>query len=155
MRYWDSSALVPCCVRQPETDTVRALLADGSRVVTSWLSPVECWSAFARLRRQGVLDGAAEAVALSRLRVVLAGAAEVLLGPDLRRLAGRLLHDHPLRAADALQLAAALTWCGGQPEGAGFVSLDARLRAAAGAEGFRILPEEPACEPASSQAVSP
>ena len=59
---------------------------------------------------------------------------------DLRRRAGRLLSVHPLRAADALQLAAALIWCEEQPHGEVFVTLDVRLGEAAAAEGFVIHP---------------
>jgi len=60
--------------------------------------------------------------------------------PRLRRTAGRALAAHPLRAADALQLAAALTWSAEQPGGEGFVCLDDRLRDAAQREGFAVLP---------------
>jgi hypothetical protein len=49
---------------------------------------------------------------------------------------------HPLRAADALQLAAALVWVEEQPHGEGFVSLDGRLRDAAAREGFTLVPAE-------------
>ena len=52
----------------------------------------------------------------------------------------RLLTAHPLRPGDALQLAAALSWCGEKPAGAGFVCLDQRLREAAQREGFEVLP---------------
>jgi predicted nucleic acid-binding protein len=57
----------------------------------------------------------------------------------LREAAGRALAAHPLRAADALQLAAALVW---SHEGSGeaFVCLDDRLRDAARREGFEVLP---------------
>jgi hypothetical protein len=58
----------------------------------------------------------------------------------LRDRAGRLLATHPLRAGDALQLAAALVWCREAPHETPFVCLDARLRDAARAEGFAILP---------------
>jgi hypothetical protein len=47
---------------------------------------------------------------------------------------------HALRAADALQLAAALDWCDGNTRGESFVCLDDRLRGAAVLEGFRVLP---------------
>jgi hypothetical protein len=46
-----------------------------------------------------------------------------------------VLRLHPLRAADATQLAAALEWGGSPPEGH-FVSFDQRLNAAAQREGF-------------------
>jgi hypothetical protein len=48
---------------------------------------------------------------------------------------------HPLRAADALQLGAALVWCEEQSHGEVFVCLDARLREAARREGFSLAPE--------------
>jgi len=51
----------------------------------------------------------------------------------------RLLRIHPLRAADALQLAAALT-AAENPGALAFVSLDDRLSDAARREGFSILP---------------
>ena len=54
----------------------------------------------------------------------------------------RLLAVHPLRAADAFQLAAALQWCGGRTKDVGFVSFDARLREAGYREGFTLLPAE-------------
>jgi len=58
----------------------------------------------------------------------------------VRARAARLLSLHPLRAADALQLAAALVWCRERTAEAPFVCLDDRLRLAAAREGFRVLP---------------
>ena len=49
-----------------------------------------------------------------------------------------LLEAHPLSAADALQLAAALEWCEGQPHGNVFLTIDRRLREAAGLAGFEL-----------------
>ena len=46
----------------------------------------------------------------------------------------------PLRAGDALQLSAALTWTEDAPRGETFVCLDARLRDAASRQGFAIRP---------------
>jgi predicted nucleic acid-binding protein len=59
----------------------------------------------------------------------------------VRALAGRLLRVHPLRAADALQLAAALVWAGSPAVGE-MVVLDRRLREAARLEGLRPLPDD-------------
>lgn len=56
------------------------------------------------------------------------------------RRARRLLGLHDLRAADALQLAAALVACDEQPSLLPFVTLDRRLAEAARREGFRVLP---------------
>jgi predicted nucleic acid-binding protein len=53
----------------------------------------------------------------------------------------RLLRIHSLRAADAIQLAAALEWSGSLPDSsATLVTLDRRLAEAADLEGFTILP---------------
>ncbi len=57
-----------------------------------------------------------------------------------RERAVRLLLSHPLRSADAQQLAAALIWCEEKPAGQDFVCLDQRLRESAEREGFRTLP---------------
>lgn len=59
---------------------------------------------------------------------------------ELRASAVRLLDIYPLRAGDALQLAAALTAAAGDPASVGFVCLDDRLAEAAKQEGFSILP---------------
>jgi predicted nucleic acid-binding protein len=56
-----------------------------------------------------------------------------------RALAARLLRRHPLCAADALQLGAAMTWAGGRPAGHRFASHDERLATTARAEGFKLV----------------
>jgi hypothetical protein len=50
-----------------------------------------------------------------------------------------MLARHPLRAADACQLAAAWVAAEGQPETLPVVTLDGRLAAAAEREGFPVL----------------
>ena len=54
--------------------------------------------------------------------------------------AKRLLAVHPIRAADALQLGAALTASYDDTVARDFVCLDERLAEAAAREGFRIVP---------------
>ncbi|HEX2164386.1 MAG TPA: PIN domain-containing protein, partial [Thermoanaerobaculia bacterium] len=71
-----------------------------------------------------------------------ASSGEIAPGEEVRRQASRLLRVHDLRAADSLQLAAALVWCSDRPEGQAFVSLDRRLRDAAELEGFTVLPAD-------------
>jgi len=58
----------------------------------------------------------------------------------VRTLASQLLRRHPLRAADALQLAAALMSGGPNIAAIEFVCLDERLRDAAMAEGASVVP---------------
>ena len=74
------------------------------------------------------------------LRSLLAHALEIDPWSEVRERAIQLAMKHPLRAADALQLAAALDWCNGDTRGESFVCLDDRLRGAAALEGFRVLP---------------
>ncbi len=64
---------------------------------------------------------------------------EIAPTDDVRLTAQRFLRVHPLRSADALQLAAAIVAAEGSPQTLEFVSLDARLRAAAQREGFSVL----------------
>jgi hypothetical protein len=84
-----------------------------------------------------------------RLAVLSESWAEVAPGPPVRVEAERALAVHPLRAADALQLAAALVWRSGDPEVQEFVCLDERLRGAASREGFVLVPPDDYAEPAS------
>ncbi len=141
MKFWDASALIPLCLEQPATPRVRAVLEADAGMVVWWGSVVECWSAFARLRREGLLRLAEEEQARRCLALLQEAWVEVQPVEPVRAVADRLLRVHPLRAADALQLAAALVWAG-SPAGGEMVVLDRRLREAARLEGFRTLPEE-------------
>ena len=138
MRFWDASAIVPLCVEQPSSDAMRALLREDSGVVVWWVSLIECWSAFARLRREGVVNLQGEEAARAVLERLRRSWVEIHPGEEVRARAGRLLRTHPLRASDALQLAAALVWAGSPPSGQ-FVSLDQHLREAALLEGLTPL----------------
>lgn len=135
MRFWDSSALVPLCVEEPATERVRGSLEEDPEMTAWWGSAVECWSAFARLRREGVISAEGEEQARAVLERLGAAWTEILPSDEVRTRAGRLVRVHPLRAADAFQLSAALTL--GRPE---LVSFDDRLRTAARLEGLRIHP---------------
>ncbi|MFN0178927.1 MAG: type II toxin-antitoxin system VapC family toxin [Gemmatimonadales bacterium] len=135
MRFWDSSALVPLCLAQRISDRARKLYDEDPELVVWWGSPVECASALARLRREAVIDEGGEADARAILGRLAETWYEVQPGTHLRDQAVRLLRIHPLRAADALQLAAALDWSGPAPSG-GLVSFDDRLNEAARREGF-------------------
>ena len=138
--FWDSSALIPVIVAEARSDAVTALLAADKEPVIWWTTPLECQSALRRRHRDAPWSADRLAAATERLRLLVQHADTVAPTDDLRRRAGRLLSVHPLRAADALQLAAALIWCEEQPHGEGFVTLDVRLAEAAAAEGFVIHP---------------
>jgi predicted nucleic acid-binding protein len=140
MRFWDSSALLPLFVDEPHSAAVEALVHEDPSMVVWWGSRVECGSAVHRLRREGALTTAESARLLARLGEALDAAEVVQPGEELAAIALRLLASHPLRAADALQLAAALAWARGRPSGHEVVCLDDRLASAALLEGFAVLP---------------
>lgn len=137
MRFWDSSAVLPLCLKQPASARADALYREDSEMVVWWSSPVECASAFGRLARNGVLDLEREERARFVLIQLQEAWYEVQPTERVRAQALRLLRLHPLRAADALQLAAALEWAGTPPAGT-LVTFDERLREAARREGFRV-----------------
>ena len=138
MRYWDSSALVSLVVSEAETGNRRDLLRQDPRVVTWWASRVECASAVHRLARGGDISSAELTHALEKLRLFSAGWIQVRPTARVRQRALRLLRIHGLRAADALQLAAALTACDDDPSTLALVCSDARLSDAANLEGFVV-----------------
>jgi predicted nucleic acid-binding protein len=137
VRFWDSSAIVPLLLEQPSSARARRLLKQDPDVVAWWGTSVECASAVARLRRDGQLDPSDEAAALRILERLRRGWYEVLPGDSVRALALRVLRLHPLRSADALQLAAALEWSGTPASGV-VVTFDDRLARSAELEGFQL-----------------
>ncbi|MDI6716969.1 MAG: PIN domain-containing protein [Actinomycetota bacterium] len=142
MKFWDTSALLPLCLEEAHTKIMKKIINDDESMVVWWGSLVEGYSAIARLKREGVLDLVAERQVYNLLKVLSSGWIEVEPSNEVRQLALRLLRLHNLRAADALQLAAALVWVEKSPADQGFVSLDFRLREAAQNEGFSVLPAE-------------
>lgn len=140
MKFWDSSALLSLMIAQSANADVRAIFDDDPGIVLWWGACVELASGLCRLHREGLLDDAALSGLLRAVQQVADDADEVEPSEQLRLASIRILMVHELRAADSLQLAAALAWIDHAPSGAGFVCLDKRLRAAAGKEGFEVLP---------------
>ena len=123
MKFWDSSAVVR---------------ADPS-MLAWWGSTVECASAIARLERDGDLTVEGANAAFGRLSALAARWHEIQPINEVREAAVRFLRVHPLRAADAMQLAAAFVAAERRPAALEFVCLDERLRTAASREGFTVL----------------
>jgi hypothetical protein len=109
------------------------------RQVTWWATGVEAVSSFNRLEREQALTALGKRHALTRLDYLRRRWNEIQPINDVRDTAERLLGVHTLRAGDALQLAAALVWCGGRPRGRHFIAGDTNLTAAAEAEGFTLI----------------
>ncbi|MGL4177739.1 MAG: hypothetical protein ACRCSN_16905, partial [Dermatophilaceae bacterium] len=87
---------------------------------------------------EGLLAPADLRDAENRLHALAAAWVEVQPTPAGRALSVRLLHTHPLRAADSLQLAAALIAADQAFDDLEFVCLDSRLGDAAQREGLRL-----------------
>lgn len=117
---------------------MRALASEDPAMLVWWATEVECVSAIARLERQEELSTDATEAALGRLDAFAEGWSEIQPVEAARRTARRLLRVHNLRAADALQLAAAVVAAEGQPASLEIVTLDDRLTAAARREGFVV-----------------
>lgn len=133
--FWDSSALVPLCVHQPITPHAIAFYRTYNMVV--WLStPVEISSALARLARMKQIT--ADELAKARLLAQDLADSWSVIQPadDLRTKAAQLVETRELRAADSLQLAAALAWCEQVPQGRVLLTADQKLRDAALLSGF-------------------
>ncbi len=117
---------------------MEGLLETDSQVVVWWGTSVECISALSRLERERLLTAEHFGMAQQRLRALAELWSEVQPQVAIRTLAERLLRIHPLRAADALQLAAALVVAGDDRSSAEFVCLDRRLSDAALREGLKL-----------------
>ena len=142
MKFWDSSAILPLCVNEPTSPLVRKTLKADEALIVWWATRIECTSALLRRAREGILTAKGRDQARAVLKQLAATWTEIHPTPIVREHAERLLAVHPLRTADALQLAAALIWSGSLPRGHHMVCLDHRLREAARKEGFSILPAE-------------
>lgn len=139
MIFWDTSGLVPLIVDEPLSARARRLAHSGGAMVVWWGTATECLSALARREREAVLSPAAADQARALLMVLQRAWHEILATETVRAHAARLLRRHPLRAADALQLAAALTWAAGRPTASRLATFDQRLAEAARGEGFELV----------------
>lgn len=109
-------------------------------MIVVWaFAATEVVSALARKRREGVLTAPRFRSARRRLLQLESAWSEVTEIDAVRARARRLLELHPLSAADALHLAAALILVEERTDGTGFVTFDERLAEAAEREGFDVL----------------
>ena len=140
MRFWDSSAIIPLCLKERASEAVKSLMKGDEDIVVWWTTYIECLSALSRRQREGVLTSGDAGKARAVLSALAAVWSEVQPTEMVRVRAERLLAIHPLRAADALQLAAALVWAQETPRGLDLVCLDQNLRDSSLKEGFSVQP---------------
>ena len=137
VRFWDASAIIPLLIDEPtrapcsssSRKTLRCLLGGERR-----LKSCPRWGdanarSYSWLRRLKPLLRTAHQLADSWH--------EIVPSASVRRTAERLLRAHPLRAADSLQLAAALVAADHDPTTLELVCLDARLATVRPARGIQ------------------
>src|SRR4051794_22543857 len=117
---------------------MQAVAKEDPLMLVWWATPVECVSAIARLERDGALTNEGATDALQRLDALAEGWNEVQPVEAARVAARRILRVHALRAADALQLAAAVVASEGSSGSLAIITLDDRLVDAARREGFVV-----------------
>jgi uncharacterized protein len=139
MRYWDTSAILPLIVDEPARERLLELYQEDSQILAWWATPVEIASAVARREREGAISAEDANAALQAAKRLAAAWHEVVPSDAIRRTAERLLRVHALRAADSLQLSAALIAATHDPATLEMVCFDTRLTAAARREGFTVI----------------
>ena len=139
MRFWDASALVPLITQDDHSVILEKLYGDGSSIWVWWVTPVEIASSIARRERSGELSAQTATQAYATLARMGATWHEILPVEPLRESAKRLMRVHPLRAADGLQLASALSLAASGLEPLEFISCDSRLSDAAAREGLKVI----------------
>jgi hypothetical protein len=139
VRFWDTSAVVPLLIAERGSARAKAWYREDPEVVVWTLTRVELLSALARRRRE-------EPAAASRLLSVRRDLmrvwgqwSEITAIETVRRHAERIVETHKLRAADALQIGAAMIAAEDNPAGLEFVTFDENLAHAAEREGFCVL----------------
>ncbi len=143
MRYWDSSALVPLLIEEAGSKQARAWLREDPTILTWVWSRAEITSSVERRVREGRVTRDERRAILGRLEKLAADWDEVVDILAVRTRANALLARHPLRAADAGQLGAALLACEGEPGTLTLVCLDGRFAEAGEREGLRVLSWSP------------
>ncbi len=139
MRFWDTSALLPLFVAERATARAERWLRGDPDVVVWILTRVELLSALARRRRAEPMATRRIAAARREALATWERWSEVTAVEIARRHAERIVETHVLRAADALQLGAALVAAEDIAGALEFVTLDEHLAMAAEREGFRVL----------------
>lgn len=139
MRFWDTSAIVPLFVEEESSRGCRDLIRRDPVMVVWCLSLTEAFSACWRRHRAGTLNDEDISRATRRLEQLSDRWTEVSAVQLVRDEAERLLRAHAVRAADALQLGAAMVACDRRPRQRAFVSLDSGLLLAASREGFDAI----------------
>jgi len=129
---------VPLLVEESFSFASEALLRADNRLAVWWNTRTEAVSALCRRHRASEITGETFEQANRILERLATYWHEVAPSNGIRQEAEALLKRHPLRAADSLQLAAAIVWAEAGSYNRKLACLDKRLGDAAVAEGFDV-----------------
>lgn len=138
MIFWDSSALVHLLFEQGRHKQMRETLLRDPAMLVWWGSLVECGAALGRLEREGSLTSREVNQAQLRLKELRQRWVEISPSDSVLDLTFRLTRLHPLKAADSLQLAAALLISKSTQAPLKFLSFDQQLLNIAEKEGLEL-----------------
>lgn len=139
--YFDASALVLLYVRDRASAAAMLACRSADAVATSLLSYAEVLAAMRQMRQRRGLSSGAYRLAVSRFLADWPSFQRIALGSRLLGDVRRLLEEHPLKGADAVQLASALHVLHGVAAAGieGCLACDDRTLARAGrGEGLRL-----------------
>ncbi|HCU24654.1 MAG TPA: hypothetical protein DF383_06530 [Deltaproteobacteria bacterium] len=140
MRFWDASALLPLLVQEQTSSRMAELFTGGEEPASVWLfSMVEVTSALCRLFRMKEIHQQDLEKALETWKEISEEVTWIRDFEMVQERALRVLRLHPLKAADALQLASALVAVTDRTTSHQFVTLDKQLAEAANKEGFQVI----------------
>lgn len=131
---------MPLTVLEDTSGLTERTLREDREIIVWWETEAECVGALAKKFRTGHFTDAEVNEALELLAILVDNWTEIRPTDQVRIRAERLLFNHDLSTADAMQLASALHWCEDDSRTAQFVCQDLKLRMAARREGFTVLP---------------
>lgn len=137
--FWDTSAIVPLCAFQISSPRARKIQRAYKMIYVCWETLVEAYSAFNRSARNNTMTQVQYAAALRKLALLRKSWNEIPPKEAVREMAIDILESYPLRAGDALQLAAAMIWCDSKPRNRVFVTFDLLLADVAAQVGFTVV----------------
>ncbi len=139
--FLDTSALIKLYIVEPGSEAMGRKVS-GKLIAVSQLAYAEAHATFARRRREDLLTAEELQLLIDDFEQDWQTALQVPVSEQVLPIVPDLCRDHPLRGADALQLAAALM-IHRQGVEVHFVTNDQRLLDAAETEGLTVFDPVP------------
>ena len=138
--YAESSAVLAWLLGEEEGSRVRVVLAGADIVIASDLTLIECHRVLMRAVTLGEITEADAADCRAHLNAAAASWNVLRIGAEIVDRAKQPFPAEPVRTLDAIHLASALA-ARSAIAGLELLSLDGRIRTAAGQLGFSLHPE--------------